>query len=333
MLAPGMMCMRRRLLVGTDLDNTRFDWIMDMRMSGSNDVQLAAIFFAMLMLFGPSAANGQPEDTAAQEVAIRATGKAYVEAVQRGDANAMAAAWTKDGSYTDETGRSFNAQTLIEQKYGPQATTEEARTTQLVEIDIKSTLRFVSAGVAVEEGIHQSPDAAGGFTAIWVKTKQGWKLDHLIEHASVPGLQGGALEALSWMIGDWVGQGQGNDLTVMCSANWSENRKFIVRHFSVKQGGQQVLTGTQRIGWHPGSKTIRSWVFDSSGGIVEGRWRQEGDAWIVKTTGVSADGSSSSAINFWIREGTDSCALKSSHVKVGETEVEDAVLEFRRINN
>ena len=130
------------------------------------------------------------------------------------------------------------------------------------------------------------------------------------------------------MIGDWVGQG--DEFVVTCSADWSENKKFIVRRFTVEREGRDVLSGTQRIGWDPSARRIRSWVFDSSGGIVEGRWRREGNSWIVKTTGVLSDGSQSSAVNFWVPEGGDRCVLKSSHVMVGEATMEDFVVEFRR---
>ncbi len=107
-------------------------------------------------------------------------------------------------------------------------------------------------------------------------------------------------ESLAWMIGEWDGQGDG--FTVRCSTDWSENKKFILCRFTVERDGRDVLSGTQRIGWDPSMQRVRSWAFDSSGGIVEGTWHNDGDAWFVRTTGVLPDGSRTSAVNFWIRE-------------------------------
>jgi hypothetical protein len=55
------------------------------------------------------------------------------------------------------------------------------------------------------------------------------------------------------------------------------------------------MTGTQRIGWDPLAKKIRSWVFDSEGGFGEGVWTRDGKQWIVKRTGVTRDGKIASA--------------------------------------
>ena len=266
---------------------------------------------------------------AEKEAAIRQAGKTYVEALRRGNGKALAALWTTDGVYVDATGRSVKAQELIEQNYGSDATTQ---TKNDAAVDPDSSIRFVTPNVAIEEGTSSATaassvdGAAGHYTAIWVNHGQGWQLASLREL----GIRSDSsrLDALAWMIGDWVGKG--DDLMVRSSANWSENKKFIVRRFTVEQAGTKVLGATQRIGWDPATGKIRSWVFDSEGGIAEGRWRSEGESWIVKTTGVLPNGSHSSAINFWIPDGEDRCVLKSSHVMVDDVAIEDSVIEFER---
>jgi hypothetical protein len=137
------------------------------------------------------------------------------------------------------------------------------------------------------------------------------------------------LEQLDWLVGEWVAKGDGYQART--TARWSDNRKFIVSQFSVNRAGMKPLCGTQRIGWDPASERIRSWVFDSDGGISEGIWQQEGDAWVVKNVGVLPDGRRSSAANFWVREGNEQYAIKSSHVKVDDDPVDDFELEFRRV--
>ena len=67
---------------------------------------------------------------------------------------------------------------------------------------------------------------------------------------------------------------------------WTDNHRFILGQFTVQIAGKPAMTGTQRIGWDPLKKTIRSWVFDSEGGFAEGTWTLDGNKWVVKLTGV-----------------------------------------------
>src|SRR5262249_30308071 len=61
--------------------------------------------------------------------------------------------------------------------------------------------------------------------------------------------------------------------------------------------GKPVMHGSQRIGWDPLTRQIKSWVFDSEGGHGEGLWSRDGDRWVVKATGVRADGKVVSTTN------------------------------------
>jgi ketosteroid isomerase-like protein len=296
-------------------------------MSLRNTKPIVMLLPLILVVLGPPMAPAQQAEPS-KETAIRQAGAAYIQALQRRDASVAAACWTATGMYTDATGLSTKARDVIQQKLVPKAG-DAASSDAKVEVDSK--IRFVTATVAIEEGTHRSDNAVGRFTATWVQSGGRWLLDHLVEHATVPAPSAGRLQELSWMIGDWFGQGDG--FSIMWTANWSENRKFIVRRFFVEKDGKQMLNGEQRIGWHPGLKAIRSWGFDSNGGIVEGRWRHEGDAWIVRNSGVAGDGSPSSSISFWLREGDDRCALKTSHALVGDDKIGEAVVEFSRLES
>lgn len=296
-------------------------------------VAVAGIGLGLVLSISSSAISADDQGSvSADEAAVRQASAAYVKTLKRGDARAAAAFWTADGVYVDAAGRSFKARDLINERLGQDAVTEKAAR---VAVHSDSSIRFVTSNVAVEEGkfpptrTNDVDGAAGSFTAIWVKRDRGWLLDSVQEREAPAHSRGSQLDPLAWMIGDWVGQGDG--FVVRCSADWSENKRFIVRRFTVEQEEQNVLRGTQRIGWDPSARAIRSWVFDSDGGIVEGRWRREGNSWIVKTTGVLPDGSKSSGINFWVPEGDQRCVLKSSHVLVGDTTMEDSVVEFGRI--
>jgi hypothetical protein len=73
----------------------------------------------------------------------------------------------------------------------------------------------------------------------------------------------------------------------------------------VVREGEVVLKGTQRFGWDPQTKQIRSWIFDSAGGFGEGVWTQVEDKWVCKARGVGADGSVSSDTRTLARPASD----------------------------
>ncbi|NIP85448.1 MAG: DUF4440 domain-containing protein [Planctomycetales bacterium] len=269
-----------------------------------------------------------PQD--ADRAAIRAAGKAYVAALRRGDAEALAEHWVPGGVYVNATDRSFDARALIQQQFKagqPQAGTGG------IDVDTESSLRFVTADVAIEEGTSRRVQGAhvvpGRFTAVWVKRGPRWLLDSVRERAPASAASGHPLEALSWMLGEWVGEG--GNLSVRWSGVWSENEKFILRRFTIEQAGSVVRRGTQRLGWDAAAGKIRSWTFLSDGTIVEGDWRREDGAWIEKTSGVLSDGKRSAAVNFWVPEGEDRWVLNASHVKVGDAALDNSVVEFQRV--
>ena len=103
------------------------------------------------------------------------------------------------------------------------------------------------------------------------------------------------LHDLGWMIGNWIDQGDETTITTECS--WSHGGKFLTRSFKIMTSGIVTLEGTQVIGWDPLEGQIRSWTFDSEGGIGSGRWIRDGDRWLVKKSFVLASGERASAIN------------------------------------
>jgi len=103
------------------------------------------------------------------------------------------------------------------------------------------------------------------------------------------------LAQLGWMVGQWIDQGEDATITTNCS--WTKNGSFITRSFKVTMGEEVTLEGTQVIGWDPIESRIRSWTFDSEGGFGEGRWIQDGNRWLVKTSYVLASGERASALN------------------------------------
>ncbi len=289
--------------------------------------------FAVIACWNADITRAEAGDSSEeQHAAIRAAGKAYIDALNRADKAALAAMWTEKGVYVDAAGKAFAAHELIEQHFGDAAATQNL---EKVPVDSQSTIRLVTDDVAVEEGTSRTVIATGdevvtgGYSAVWVMKGNRWLLDTLREWESSDIALQSPLKVIEWIIGDWVSESDG--IVVTSSAEWCENERFILRRFTIKQDGVVLQSGTQRIGWDPAAQSIRSWTFDSHGGIIEGLWHHEAGAWIIKTAGVTANGSRTTGATFLIPEGDDHCVVKSSHVMVGDVEVPDSETEFHRL--
>jgi hypothetical protein len=135
------------------------------------------------------------------------------------------------------------------------------------------------------------------YTAIYVKKDGKWKISQLVETPQ-PDLTGhDHLSELGWLVGDWEDADKGDNLTVRSQYVWARGGNFLTRNVTVKRGGETILEGWQIIGWDPLEGCIRSWTFDDEGGFSEGRLTREGNRWLQRETGVTADGSRTAADN------------------------------------
>jgi hypothetical protein len=122
------------------------------------------------------------------------------------------------------------------------------------------------------------------------------------------------LQILDWMVGTWVDEGE--DATIITDCSWTKNRKFLKRSFKVKVDEEVTLEGDQFVGWDPIAGQIRSWTFDSEGGIGEGRWIQDGNRWLVKASFVLADGARASALNVYTYVDGDTIRWQSTNREI-----------------
>lgn len=225
--------------------------------------------------------------------AIRAAAKDYLAAMRRGDFEAMHKMWTPDGDYIDAAGQVFKVHDLMRR----QATTRQSGGAT-TEVPLpESTLRFITPDVAIEDGSTEYGTRSDGrvetgrFTAVWVKRDGRWLLDSLREATTSSQPVNANLLPLEWLIGEWVGTTDNSAIFV--SSRWSEGGSYIVREFLVRSDDGEVVTGTEHIGWEPIAGQIKSWTFDSQGGVGEGRWRRDGNRWRVDSADATADGKKS----------------------------------------
>lgn len=267
----------------------------------------------------------------ADELQIRKAVVAFVELYNAHKVEPLVALFAADARMTLRDGTELNGRDAIKQSF------EEAFATSpkgAVSVVVDS-IRFLTPDVAVEEGTTSIfPDgdtlvARSRYTVVHVKKEGKWLMQsvRVVEQESLSAY--GDLQPLEWLIGDWIDEGRSEN--VEATFRWDDNKSYLIEEFQVVRGGEVVLKGTQRIGWDPQKKQIRSWVFDSAGGFGEGYWTLGDNKWVIKATGVLADGSSASATRTLERPAADRVIWTSTdRVSDGETQPDLAVTMVRK---
>jgi uncharacterized protein (TIGR02246 family) len=273
----------------------------------------------LVMLFvASSVALAVAEEKSAQdESAIRQTIESYVVAFNRGDATALAAHWTADGSFVTTTGKEFVGRKRLEdafKKFFSEHKGIKLEVTPLA-IYVESPREAIEEGVATTTESGEEPESTR-YVARYAKQNGAWKIAKLKEVVPLTAPSHyDKLKVLEWMIGDWVDQDASGTLETRCF--WSTNRNFLVSSFVLSIGRQTAFEGKQVIGWDPASKQIRSWVFDSNGGFGEGAWSKRGKSWYVDSTIVLTTGEKASSINILTPVNDDSFTWQSTGREIG----------------
>lgn len=249
----------------------------------------------------PAVAEESPVAQTPDEAAIRRVVDAFTKAYDAGDSKAIGALFTPEAEIVSEDGTAQQGRDAIETEF---ADVFKQHPKASIKVDVKS-IRFVSPVLAIEEGtsiVTHDPEETSEHTryeVVHVKQSGVWQMASARDLPDEEATAEEQLNQLKWLLGDWVDEDP--DALVRTSYRWSDNHHFILCDFTANLNGQLAMTGTQRIGWDPLAKTIRSWSFDSEGGFTEGIWSREGNQWIIKTTGVSSDGKAASATNYMTR--------------------------------
>jgi uncharacterized protein (TIGR02246 family) len=258
---------------------------------------------------------GKGGDTSADKSAIAKNAEAFIEAFHKGDAKALAAFWTPDGDYTDQTGRHLKGREAIEKAF--EGFFAENKGLKLrIESD---SLRFVTPDLAVEDGVTEvippdgGPPSRARYAIVHVKKDGRWRLSSVRDAPYAPPTNYEHLRALEWAIGDWVGwageeeKGEADRV----SFAWAENQQFIVSTFAATFKNITLGSGTRWIGWDPEAKSLRSWSFDSQGAFGQGTWTRDGDRWVIKSTFVLRDGKKAAATTVVTRIDADTISWQS----------------------
>jgi uncharacterized protein (TIGR02246 family) len=236
----------------------------------------------------PQTVAGDQEDLAA----VRAVVNSFLEAYRAKDAAAIGALFTENAEIVDDDGEVTQGRHAIAERYARLFQTNEAGK---LTVDVDS-IHLLSPEVAIEEGTAtvsgndgENPETSR-YSAIYIKQGGRWLQARIRDETPSELTAYDHLKDLEWMLGEWVNESDDALVTTTCS--WSDGGSFLIRQFDVKIEGRVALRGTQRIGWDPLRKQFRTWVFDDEGGFAEGlvAYDEDDDEWIIKSTGVRADG-------------------------------------------
>ncbi len=281
-------------------------------------VHLLVVIAAGLAWAGKAGAQESSKDAAtgdAQTTAIRATSDAFVKAFNAGDADAVAATFTEDGRITDESGETIQGRDEIAKRF-----TQTFQQVPGATIEVRpGEIKFISPDVAIEDGeavIKLQDEAEGAvtrYTAIYAAKDGQWLQALVRDHPDPPAATDtphDQVSQLAWMLGEWVEEGEGAVSESTCA--WDDSQNFLVWKYTIRDQNANAPGGTTWIGWDPLTKQIKSWVFDAAGGHGEATWTLVGpDEWMVKASGVLADGRTASATQYVKRVGEDRASWTS----------------------
>jgi uncharacterized protein (TIGR02246 family) len=248
---------------------------------------------------------------AADEKAIREASRGIARAFEKGDAKALASFWTEEGEYVDEGEEPVHGRAALEKAYaGFFAKRKE------VKVQGKTDkIRFLGTDTAIEEGtftVHAegSPPNASRYSALFVRQDGRW-LVALMKEWNEDTAKEVKLDDLAWLIGTWKSDAGGPQ--AHADYEWTENKKFIRCKYTVTHAKNKAdsTAGTQIIGIDPAVGAIRSWTFDSAGGIGEASWTFDGQRWVIHSTGTLGDGTETTATNFMQPKGHDAFSWRS----------------------
>lgn len=293
------------------------------------------VFAAVTFVCVPLLRAADNADTKAMESEIRKMASTMEAAFDRGDAKSVAACWTTDGEFTGPRGDRIEGRQNIEKAFS-----------EFLSIHPKTKLRltilswrplgnvlladFVSVMTPVPMGLDAEPLSS----MVLLKQDGRWLIGSMREYSTGGPSHFLHLKDLQWMVGEWAVEGKGaSPVIVHSSCHWTGNGNYLIRRFTVTRDKQVLSGGTEVIGWDARAHRIRSWTFDTDGGFGEGTWLPEGNRWIVKHTGIQADGSDVAATHIISSPDANTIVFQSKDRLInGEKRTELPEVKMKRVS-
>ncbi len=236
------------------------------------------------VIFSQGTALAEEANSSDTQQQIRDQAKAYEDAFQRANVDAIARMWVDNGVYSGPGGVSFSGLQQIRAMYKNHFDQVGGKK---LKVSIKSIKPMGDA--AIEEGVIEDPERrvpSTEYTVVHVKKDGQWKIASVSER--LPSGKRESLDSLAWLTGKW--QATGKNGTAKIQTDWSEGKRFIFSRFLLTTSDGKKHRDLQIIGVDPVSGAITSWIFDSEGGVGKSLWSRKDKSWSIKTMRNVADG-------------------------------------------
>jgi uncharacterized protein (TIGR02246 family) len=251
---------------------------------------------------------------------VEAATAAFADAFNEGDAAKVAAAFTPDAEFIDDAGNGVRSREEIQKVFTGFLTRNKGAKIQLT----LDEARQVAPDVVIQDGESvctvpaKNTQSTRRYAVTFVRLEKKWLIGSLREFPEESSDEDNPdrIKDLSYMIGEWVDEGENGAVATTC--RWSQDKHYILRDFTVKLKGKDVMTGIQRIGVDPMTKQIKGWAFDSQNGHGETVWVKNGDQWLVKASGVTSEGEFATATYIFKPLSKDRVLWKTMHRVVGD---------------
>ncbi|MDG1512505.1 MAG: SgcJ/EcaC family oxidoreductase [Mariniblastus sp.] len=220
----------------------------------------------------------------------------YESAFNSKNVETLISHWTATGVYSSQTsGKTTTGRAAMRKQFEILFTD-----TPSIKISLETdSIQFISPNVALEQGrvtvfSKDGQTTQSDYDVVFVKQQNQWLIDRVSDSESEAVNSSYAeLKKLEWLIGQWTATAPGHRVEYTCQ--WTVNQNFISRKFTVfDPSNETIASGLQMIGWDAKAGLIRSWLFDSDGGLIKGTWHSGDNQWTVQSVASFADGGSGS---------------------------------------
>lgn len=266
----------------------------------------------------PAARASSP--TSADEEAIRQSSNEFERAFAAKDAAAVAAGWAPRGEFQNDSGIVLQGRGEVEKAYAALfANMFQPKAKVMID-----SIRFPSKEMAVELGSivvsHAGPElpTSTRYEAIHAREEGKWKLAFVREWHP----DGHGLEELDWLVGKW--QAKSGEEEYHFAFEWNRTKTYLLARYAKKQGGQTIVSGSQRIGVDPRTGLLHGWHFDEDGGFGESVWLRDRTSWLMDSVGVTADGARTASVSILTRVHDNEFTWRSVNRWMEEEHVPDS---------
>jgi len=249
---------------------------------------LASAFALFVTGFGPVDRFAVGNDAIIDE--ITSMEESFTKAFNQAKTDEVVGMFLPEAELVDDSGNVFQGKEALQELFsGYFANFPGAQLALRIE-----SIRPIGDNLAIEEGTRflTTADQASAqvrYTATLIKKDGKWRLASIREFYDEPlPTPEMRLQPLAWLVGDWVNEG--SDMSVRISYRWDDARSFLLGKYLVTRGGEVIMQSDQRIASDPLTGGFRSWLFDSDGGVTEGRWTPVEDSWVIKSQAIEPTG-------------------------------------------